>query len=189
MKANVLRLFIAVPIPQGMKESLKVLQASWKAKAQGVRWVKPEGLHITLKFLGNVHEEKLEGIKEAMRKALSGFTPFEVRVKGTGAFPSTKNPRVLWVGVKDEEGKLKGVFNALEKALQKWGFPREDRPFSPHLTLGRVKGKGDFSFLEEGSDLDFGPLLVEEVILFKSDLKPEGAEYTPLYAVPLGGER
>lgn len=188
MKASVLRLFIAVPIPQGMREALEGLQASWKARTQGVRWVRPEGLHITLKFLGNVPEERLQAIKEAMETALSGLAPFEVRVKGVGAFPSLRNPRVLWVGVEDEEGKLKGVFKALEKALQKLGFPREERPFSPHLTLGRVKGRGDFSFLE-GSGFDFGPLLVKEVILFKSDLKPEGAEYTPLYAVPLGGRR
>lgn len=188
MKANTLRLFIAVPIPEGMKESLEVLQSSWKVRAHGVRWVKPEGLHITLKFLGNVPEEQLQAIKEAMKKALLGFTPFEVRVKGVGAFPSLRSPRVLWVGIEDEKGKLKEIFKALERALEKLGFPREDRPFSPHLTLGRVKGKGDFGFLNKSSGLDFGALLVKEVILFKSDLKPEGAEYTPLYAVPLGGE-
>lgn len=188
MKGSALRLFIAVPIPEGMKKSLAVLQTSWKVRTHGVRWVRPEGLHITLKFLGNVPEERIQAVKEAMSKALLGFTPFEVRVKGVGAFPSLRNPRVLWVGVEDEGRKLKEIFKALEKALERLGFPREDRPFSPHLTLGRVKEKGDFGFLNESSDLDFGPLLVKEVILFKSDLKPEGAEYTPLYAVPLGGK-
>jgi len=187
MKERRLRLFIALPLPQEMKERLASLQVDWKRKAHGVRWVRPEGLHITLKFLGHVPEGEIQGIKRVMERVSLGFPPFRVGIRGAGAFPSLQKARVLWIGVEDSDGRLKGIFKALERGLEKLGFPREDRPFRPHLTLGRVKEGGRFGFLEDYRDLEVGVLEVREMVLFKSELKPEGAEYEPLYSVPFGG--
>ncbi len=187
MKGRRLRLFIALPLPQEMREKVASLQDIWKKKAQGVRWVRPEGLHVTLKFLGHVPEGEIQGIKEVMERISLGFPPFWVRIRGAGGFPSPQRARVLWIGVEDPDGRLKGVFKALERGLERLGFPREDRPFRPHLTLGRVKEGRRFEFLKDYRDLEVGVLEVREMVLFKSELKPEGAEYESLYSVPFGG--
>lgn len=186
MRDRPLRLFIAVSLPEAMKGLLSDLQASWKKKAEGVRWVRPEGLHLTLKFLGDVPSCKVEAIGKVMEEVARSFPPFEVEVRGAGAFPNLRRPRVLWVGVSDPEGRLKGLFKALEKGLRKLGFPEEERDFHPHLTLGRVKAGGDFSFLQ-GEEVHVGVLPVREVVLFKSELRPEGALYHALFSAPLGG--
>jgi len=182
-----LRLFIAIPLGPDLKESISQIQNLLKRRNEGVRWVNPQGLHLTLKFLGNTPQEKVPKIGEAMRKALSPFGPFRVLIKGAGGFPSLKKARVLWVGVEDEGSFLKEIFKSLEKSLQKLGFPMEDRPFKPHITLGRLKNLKPIDLPEGLEDQKVGVLEVREVILFKSELKPEGAEYHPLIEVPLGG--
>lgn len=189
MKEEGLRLFIAVPLSPFLVERISQIQASWKKEAEGLRWVKPENVHITLKFLGNVPKGEVEGIGQVLKEVTKGKEAFPLRIGGTGAFPAKANARVVWIGVEDERGALKEIFEELEQRLQKLGFPREERPFKPHLTLGRVKGrKGKrFSFLDRDADLEVGILQVKEVVLFKSDLRPTGAEYTPLVVAPLGG--
>ncbi len=182
-----LRLFIAIPLGPDLKEAISKIQSLLKRRNEGVKWVNPEGLHLTLKFLGNTPQEKVPRIEEAMRKALAPFGPFSVLIKGTGAFPSLKKARVLWVGIEDERSRLKEMFKSLEKQLQKLGFPMEERPFKPHITLGRIKNLKSIDFPEELEDQEVGVLEVKEVILFKSELKPEGAEYHPLIKVSLGG--
>lgn len=186
MRERELRLFIAVPLPEPMKGVLEGIQASWKKRAGAVRWVRPEGFHLTLKFLGSVPEAKVDEIREVMERVARDWDPFTVEVEGAGAFPSLRRARVLWVGVSDPQGKLKALFKALERGLRKLGFPEEDRPFHPHLTLGRVKGTADLSFVG-GEEVRVGALEVREVVLFKSELRPEGAIYHPLASVPLGG--
>lgn len=188
MRERELRVFIAVPLPGSIKGALEGIQASWRERAEGVRWVRPEGFHLTLKFLGNVPESKVEEIKGVMERVARDWVPFTVEVEGAGAFPSLRRARVLWVGVLDPQGKLRALFKALERGLRKLGFPEEERPFHPHLTLGRVKGTGDFSFVA-AEEVRLGALEVREVVLFRSELRPEGAVYHPLASVPLGGGR
>ena len=189
MKEEGLRLFIAVPLSPAVEERIGQIQASWRKEAEGVRWVKPENVHITLKFLGHVPKGEVEGIDHVLKEVTKGKQVFPVRIGGAGAFPTKANARVLWIGVEDERGALKEIFEELERRLHDLGFPREERSFKPHLTLGRVKGRRGkrFSFLERDADLEVGVLEVKEVVLFKSNLKPTGAEYTPLVVAPLGG--
>ena len=184
-----LRLFIAVPLSREVEEVVAEIQAAWKRKGTGVRWVRPEGIHITLKFLGGVPKDNVQGIVEAMKAVAKRHRPFSVVIKGAGGFPSTSRARVLWIGVEDRGGDLHNLFEELEEALQGIGFPREDRSFKPHLTLGRVKDKRgkSFPFLQELREREIGVLEVKEMVLFRSQQKPQGAEYTPLAVVPLGG--
>ena len=178
-----IRTFIAVELPEEMKQGLARLQADLRKHGARVSWTRPEGLHVTLKFLGNVEESQIEAIAEAVRTAVSGSTRPRLTVAGTGAFPGWGSPRVLWVGVEDEEGRLGAIQARLEKELEKLGFEREKRAFKPHLTLGRVKAIGGVRPVSEdlrNRQVDLGTFEVTQIVVMKSDLKPTGAVYTPL---------
>ena len=181
-----IRTFIAIEVPRAIQDKISSLQDALKKEGGKISWVKPENIHLTLKFLGNVEESKIDQIGEALTKAAERITPFNMIVKGTGAFPDMRRPRVIWVGVEEASGQLLNIFNEIEKELSKIGFQKEERRFSPHLTIGRVKTPSGISRLvDKLKTTDFlgGEFTAGEVVLMKSDLKPTGAVYTPLRKV------
>ncbi len=184
-----IRTFIAVDVPEDVKERIGELQDELRRFPGRLTWTRAQGIHVTLKFLGNVPPEQIDAIEAAVRRAASGKPKPHLRVAGTGAFPSWRRPRVLWVGLEDMDGVLGLVQKAVEEELGRLGFEPEGRAFTPHLTLARVKvaaSVGEIVRRLRGREFDAGEFDVEEVLVMRSDLKPSGAEYTPLRRVPIG---
>ncbi|GIW42243.1 MAG: RNA 2',3'-cyclic phosphodiesterase [Candidatus Binatia bacterium] len=183
-----LRAFVAVPLGHEVAREVSALLEDLARTGVDVRWVRPEGLHCTLKFLGLVEKTDLEALSEKLRAPLASVGPFPVRVRGIGAFPSWKNPRVLWLGLEGEPlGRLAEIVETEAASL---GFPRETRPFRPHLTLGRFRSQRQWSraapVVEEKGRRELGSFTVRDVVVFRSELSREGARYTPLWTIPLG---
>jgi len=178
------RSFIAVSIPEAIKNQLAGLQSRLKRADADVKWTRPEGIHITLRFLGYLHEQDLEKVKEALRASAKDFSPFETEIKGSGSFPERGRPRVIWVGLSKGEKELKEIFARLEQELIKRGLGSADRPFRGHLTLGRVRTGKNINklveYLQKESAKSFGAYSAESICLFKSQLHPQGAIYTAL---------
>ncbi len=184
-----IRAFIAVNLTVRVVEAITRVQEILKQAGGDVRWVRPEGFHLTLKFLGDIPNHKPPLVLAALQEALRGHPPLLVRAQGLGAFPTLKRPRVLWVGLGGEG--LEELRERVEQAMIPLDFPPEDRQFTPHLTLGRVRSLRGWekvlAALKERQAEGFGESRIEEVVLYKSDLRPEGALYTPLGKVTLGG--
>ncbi len=181
-----IRTFICFEIPSGIRNEIRELQAQLKPLGRGVRWVNPDGIHLTLKFLGKVQENNLDDIASAVQQAVTSCRPAEVTVKGAGAFPNFRNPRVYWVGVNEPAGEMVRCQQAIETELEKLGYDKENRRFSPHLTIGRIKDSdGIDSVSNELQTIvkEFGAFTADKVIVMKSELKPSGAVYTPLYHI------
>jgi RNA 2',3'-cyclic 3'-phosphodiesterase len=174
------RTFIAIDLEPGLKTALQELIRKLKATGADVRWTRGEGLHLTLKFLGDVDAEELDKVKRVMGHVAGRHRSFPLEFSGTGAFPNERSPRVLWVGFAAEPGLLE-LQKGLELGLETEGFAREDRPFKPHLTLGRVKGPGRISdavqALARETPERWGGMTVRKISLFESRLRPTGAEY------------
>ncbi|MBN2467966.1 MAG: RNA 2',3'-cyclic phosphodiesterase [Deltaproteobacteria bacterium] len=181
---NSLRAFVAIPLAHEIIARIDTLQKDLKAIPADVKWVRPESIHLTLKFLGSIDEAAVEPISRAIQKAMRGLTPWSVALRTLGTFPSLRNPRVVWIGIKDESGQIMTLQQQIENELSSIGFPKETRPFSPHLTLGRVRssrGKRELAAnLIDQRELVVGEIGINRVILFKSDLRPSGAVYTAL---------
>ena len=186
-----IRSFLAIELPPAITKGLERVQNDLKQSHADVKWVEPSRIHLTLKFFGNIDEGACDEIVDAVGKAASEVKSFTLAVKGLGAFPNTRNPRVLWLGVEDSGGALRPLQRAIEERLGEIGYPREERGFKAHLTLGRARsGKGRAELLHRIEDLYhavLGEFRVERLVLFKSDLKPTGPIYTELRAVKLGG--
>jgi 2'-5' RNA ligase len=178
-----MRLFIAVELAEAIRERLSAAQERLRRSGASVKWVKPELMHLTLKFLGEVEEPAIAGIEGAIAAAAEGVGPFDLTVAGLGAFPERGAPRVLWAGMRDN-GSLALLNRKLEEGLAVLGFPPEGRPFSPHLTIGRVnepRGAGALrGVLDRQQAADFGSCRVEEIVLMLSVLSPAGPTYTAL---------
>src|SRR4030042_3222088 len=154
-----IRAFVAIELPEQVKAVLTQLQHDLKrSKIASVKWAGPEGIHLTLKFLGNVDASEMPNLKEALSGAVSGVAPFSLELGNPGAFPNTQAPRVVWVGVGGEMETLQTLHNNVGRELAPLGFSPEGRSFSPHLTLGRVR---------EGSTADDRRRLGETVGLLK----------------------
>ncbi|MDP2726443.1 MAG: RNA 2',3'-cyclic phosphodiesterase [Dehalococcoidia bacterium] len=188
------RTFIAIGLPAQVREALSRCQEMLGAsRTPYVKWVvDPGGIHLTLKFLGNVEETRLPRLAEAMERAVADISPFQVQTGAVGAFPNARSPRVLWIGLEGDLESLQILYRAVEEALAPLGFPREGRPFAPHLTLGRVRETakpGDKHQLGQalaGVQMDVPFVIpVEEIHVMKSDLARTGARYTSLYTLPL----
>jgi 2'-5' RNA ligase len=188
---NKIRSFIAIEIPERIKKDVSEIQEKLKRTGSDVGWTRSEGIHLTLKFLGEVGEGKLVEIQKAIEKATEGFLSFRLEVGGIGIFPNPRSPRVLWIGIKDEGNTLKTLQEAIEQETERVGFEKEDRAFTPHLTLGRVRSRKNcdalIRALEEFDKIELGYLNVEEVSLMKSELRPKGAVYTQIWKVSLTG--
>lgn len=173
-----MRLFIGTPCPAN--HALKSLLKDLKKSDAELKVVDPENLHVTFKFLGEVEEERLPRIVEALRTAACPPS-FEVPVEDVGAFPDWNKMNVIWAGLKDEDGLLDQLARAVEEAMSEMGWPREERPFHPHLTLARrrgKKGKSDAKRILEGvRGKRFGTMPVEHIVVFRSTLTPQGPIY------------
>ena len=180
---NKIRSFIAVEIPNEIRNMLMEFQNKLKSIRDDIKWVRPESLHLTLKFLGDVEKNRIVDLTALINQTIQEFKPFNFSLGGTGVFPNTRRPNVLWVGVLQGKEHLITMASVLNRSLIKMGFEEERREYHPHLTLGRVRSKRkivktidlmeSLSFLEQS-------FWVQELVLMKSDLKPSGAEYTPL---------
>jgi len=184
-----IRSFIAIDLPQKTRENLAAIQDQLRQSQAGVRWVKPGSIHLTLKFLGNILPEQVDAIAAAVAQLVRDEPPITLCAAGLGAFPSPRKPRVIWVGLGGEVDRLANIQAGLEKALEPLGFAQEDRGFRPHLTIGRVKDRRRLqSLIEAMSTLElpeFNSFDGNEIILYKSDLRPTGAIYTKLHRMPL----
>jgi 2'-5' RNA ligase len=183
-----MRCFIAIELPGEVKSALAGLQEEFKKYGVDVRWVKPDNIHLTLKFLGDIDEKKVEEIVKRVEKICDKYESFSLETKGVGIFPSLHSPRVLWVGIKGNSSLIR-LQADMEDEMSSIGFKRENRGFTPHLTIGRFKssvGKRELANrIELHRDDSFGLINVKAIVLMKSDLKPSGAEYTRIAEIPL----
>jgi len=156
-----------------------------------VSWVAPENFHLTLKFLGGVDEARVPDVIDAVHEAVQRHAAFDLSVAGLGAFPSATRPRVLWAGLRDGADALAALAESADGAVARLGFPREDRVFSPHVTLARVREPRRAPALADAlaaaAARPFGRVPVRAATLMRSDLSPRGARYTPLAAAALSG--
>ncbi len=188
MSRNI-RCFFAIELPFELKERIAAFLSELKKHASGVKWVKSDALHITLKFMGNQPPEQVDKLVTTLLSNPLSVDGFGIRVEGFGAFPNKRRPRVFWLGVESlPRTPLYSLFEQLEQQLEPLGFERENRRFSPHLTLGRVKTPADFDRLwnwAEGNPFRTFQFEVESFVLMQSILKPSGAEYKLLQKYPL----
>jgi 2'-5' RNA ligase len=186
-----IRSFLAIEIPREIQKKIEEVEEDLKSSHADVRWVTPEKIHLTLKFFGNIEESKIEPIVRSIEGPIQTTPSFFLKVRGVGAFPHLKNPRVIWMGLVDGKEALTHFQKQLEEALEKIGFESEKRAFHPHLTLGRMrssKGREELiGRMEKHKEEEFGDLQIERVVLFKSDLRPTGPIYTPLREIKLAG--
>lgn len=201
-----IRAFLAVELSQGLRAELATVQQELKHKIEPemkrdtrISWAQPASIHFTIKFLGNVDEQVIDPLLVAVEQAIGGQIPVNVPLERLGAFPHPQSPRVLWVGPSEswergaEARRVAEIHGAIEQACEGLGFLRETRPFSPHLTLARIRvGERHIGVaLAKGGVLDrtlsLGALAVELVVLMKSELKPTGSVYTKLWDVRMSG--
>ena len=185
------RSFIAIDLSDGARRQIEAFIRELRKSDAKVGWVRVEGIHLTLKFLGNVAPGLIEEIKPVLAGAALQTAPIHIEPAGCGAFPSMKSPRVIWVGLRGQIGPLAELARQVEAALVPLGFKPEERPFRPHLTIGRVRGRQRLHALQEillaHQDFTAEPFDAYQVILYKSELRPDGARYTPLSKAPFSG--
>ena len=193
---ELVRSFIAIELPQEIKAELTAMEENLKARRHPfVKWVDPENIHLTLKFLGSVALDTIPQIVEAMTRIAQPASPFSLQVRGAGAFPNWQRPQVIWVGIGGEIGRLAALQKELEAALSPLGFPPESRAFSPHLTLGRLRDRVSpedrrrFGQWAESVKFEVSPSFeVDALRLMKSQLTPGGPIYSGLSSVHLTGQ-
>jgi len=195
MKTTMMRMFVALPLSDPLHLRLAEIQKQLRRRCPegSVRWVNPDDIHLTLFFIGDALSTRVASIQEALSVVARNAPAFELEVKGLGAFPNARRPRVIWVGLAEPTGRLALLHRAVNEALAQVGFKPDERPFHPHLTLGRVGRrtfKEDLQHIEKvlGST-EVGTLGISEatqLVLFQSVLGPSGAHYTPLKRFPLG---
>lgn len=183
-----MRLFVALDLPDEVRAELTQVIAEWRGIAgEGVRWVRPEGIHITLKFIGYIEDARLPEFRGALAPVRSD-SPIEMDVRGIGFFPSAKRPRVMWCGVK-ASANLKQLAADVEAAVEPLGIARESREFAPHLTLARINAPPRplislISAAEKNAERDFGAIHATEFHLYESILQRSGAVYRKIESYP-----
>ena len=185
----IMRTFIAVEIPEEVKRGMAQAQTRLKETGADASWTRPEGIHLTFKFLGEVQETRISEIMAALGRAAEGKSRFRLQVAGAGVFPNARNPRVVWVGVTGELDKLMALQVQVEEQMVRLGFEQEDRRFTPHLTLGRIKYLRSSDAwqrsLEAIKDITLPGFDVTAISLMKSELMRSGAVYTEIGRVEL----
>ena len=184
-----IRAFLAVDPPEEIFREIIGIQERLKKTIKGdIRWVRPEGIHLTLKFFGYVYQSDVANISLVVKNNVADMKTLMLNVRNVGAFPTTTRPRVLWLGIDGDTDPLISLQAEMDTGFQEYGFKKEDRPFRPHLTLARVKEpKGLIGLAEavkKNGDYVAGSFSVSGLTLFKSDLKPTGAIYTKLSYFP-----
>ncbi len=185
-----MRAFIAFELPPEVLQLAADLQARLQRQGLKMRWVRPGNMHLTLRFLGEIPPAQTAALAEAMRTAARGSTPLQLSAQGMGVFPGLRKPRVMWIGLGGQTDRLERLAEELAAALMPLGIPREERPFKAHLTLARIQTAPDARLLQ-GALESCGayapqPFPAAEMVLFQSDLRPQGPIYTPLARAALG---
>jgi 2'-5' RNA ligase len=190
---GLLRSFIAIELPPTIQEEIQSKTAELRNVLDSslVRWVPSRNIHLTLKFLGDTSTANIELLKLILTREASRHPPFEMRISGLGSFPTSRRPRVIWVGL-HAPSVLESLQRGIESETARMGYASEERPFSPHLTIGRVRQDPSPSGLQkiraalESTRIgDLGSITIDAIHLFKSDLQPAGSIYTCLFTAPL----
>lgn len=190
---KMIRTFLAIDIPKEIKDSMEKIQYRLRntLKEGMIRWTKPGSVHLTLKFFGSISDRDIEHINKLLKDSVKGFKPFAIAAEKVGVFPNARQPRVLWLGITSGDDTLMTLQKQIDDDLHSIGFPREERAFRPHLTLGRTKAhrgiEGLSTVLEEFKDFKAGGFPAQGLTLYRSDLRPEGPIYTKLGYFPLEG--
>ena len=180
--ADHVRAFVALELDARLREAMGELQARLRPRLGGIRMTRPEGIHLTLRFLGDTSPEQVAALRPLLATAAAACPAAEVPVAGLGTFPERGSPRVLWLGL-DVPATVFDLQRGCERAARAAGFEREARPFKAHLTLGRWRDRAPHPELPP---VDLGATRLDALVLFKSDLRPDGAVYTPLARFALG---
>jgi len=190
------RIFAALELPESLKEQLGAVQERFKAQLppRVVRWVRPEGIHLTVRFFGDIAGGRLRDFEASLGRAAAAAPPIVLAVEGVGVFPSPERPQVIWTGLTGNLDPLRQLQAAVEDAAGELGFAPEPRSFKPHLTMGRVNPRvrpADqvtlLQLLRQSSLERLGDFRPERLSLMRSDLRPGGSVYTAMFTVPLGG--
>ena len=187
-----IRAFLAMdPSPEVLQRIADIQEVLKKTLRGSISWVRPEGIHLTLKFFGDIAAEDLQPISEVVSGQAAGMRPLHLNIKGLGVFPGIRRPRILWLGVGGEVARLIALQGVLDQGFETCGIKKEERPFRAHLTLARIKSPQGLSgldkVLEEKEAESVGSFEAKGLILFKSDLTPKGAIYTVLADFPFQG--
>ena len=187
------RVFCAIALPEEVREHISQHQTRVREAVPSARisWTRKENLHLTLKFLATVPISRVENLSSATARATGDSRPFDIKLEGPGVFPSSGNPHVLWIGVKDESGSLALLNQRVQDECLKEGFAREERPFHPHLTLGRLRAsKEGRAIARTHTRMVFEPAVVAvtELLIIRSELSSDGSKYTVISRHPLGGQ-
>jgi len=188
-----LRLFVAVElsteVKQGVADAVERLRKGIQFTPAHPAWVKLDAMHLTLKFLGETNDTDVPRLTELLAQAVTGEPEFDVSVEGVGVFPNPRRPTVLWMGIKGGKENLARLSSRIDQHVAALGFEREKRDFHPHLTLARIKAlrgaEAMMKVIESHRHLSAGSCRISRVVLFKSELRPEGALHTPIAFFPL----
>jgi 2'-5' RNA ligase len=188
-----IRSFIAAEIDPAIQAKILQIIITLKQKIhEGVKWVSDQNIHLTLKFFGDIEQDKLTLLSDALQTTLVSFSPITIELAGIGAFPDNKRPRVVWVGIKDSPALMK-MTSAIEELAVKTGVKAEERAYSAHITLGRVAKNADYlDIMKVGEAIsslkvsEIGTQIIHELVIFRSDLQHEGPTYTRIYKLQLG---
>lgn len=186
---SIVRTFIAVEVSAGVQSRALALIERLRSADANVRWVEPEAMHLTLKFLGDIDLTATAEVCRAVARAVEPVEPFELNVSGAGAFPGVERPRTVWLGARDGAPQLVDLAERVDTALIPLKFKPERRPYHPHLTLGRVRGSKNLPALSEAiiaaANFEAGVIAIDELVVFASHLERGGPHYEPLGHIPL----
>ena len=191
-EGGTIRAFLALDPPPEVLRKIADIQTAIRKNIQGaLSWVRPEGIHLTLKFFGDIAQDDVHAISKVVAGHAAGARPLNLEAKGLGVFPDTRRPRVLWLGISGEVERLIVLQQSIDQGLEACGFPREERPFRAHLTLARIKSPRGLEGLDSvlaGKGLESaGKFTATGLTLLKSELTPKGAIYTELGYFPFQG--
>ena len=188
-----IRSFVAVEVSREVREEVRAFVEARGSGIRGLRWVKPENLHLTVKFLGDVPEGRLPEVGSALEEAAAGHCPLRLDFRGAGVFPPRGRPRIVWIDLAAGGAGMAALREDVERSLEPLGFPPETRPFSPHLTIGRARSLEDPAALTlalaEVGEKRWGASVADRVHLMRSDLFPTGPRYSILHEVRLTARR
>jgi RNA 2',3'-cyclic 3'-phosphodiesterase len=187
-----MRTFIAIPLSDPCRAILETMQLQLRSAKPDVAWTAVSSIHLTLKFLGEISPAVLPALIDGLEAATASEPPFTIKLQGLGTFPNIHNPRIVWCGISDQTGQLERLQQKVEMTCSRVGFTPEERPYHPHLTLGRVRGKRNLQSLLDcikiGMDLEcFSP--IDHYNVYKSTLTADGAIHGVLKRIDLGGSR
>ncbi len=186
-----MRIFAALEVPEEIKDLMSVAQRELKRSDADVAWVEPHNMHLTLKFFGETDDVSAKGIGRVLDSVSSGIQPFECSLEGMGAFPNILNPRVIWSGVRLNRDKIEKMAASIDSGANEIGFDKEERPYSAHVTLGRVRSSRNMPELSRFLKKPLVPEVffnVDRIHLFKSTLSSRGPVYSVMHTSVLGGK-